>query len=275
MKNLKINKVMLFNGSCISVKDIMPGDIVMAPEGKGKIVSEVRKGYGKIFKVSSSEIKDYYVNIHDNLELICDSPDGITLLDGQFIKNHEIIQIPVLEYLKQYPLTKKALKLRKAKADFMSKREHMVKDPYLEGSNLHNREIQYIPNIYLRNDRIIRQQYLAGIIDSNGITDGNEIHIPVSKPSKEIKKMLIKDILFLCHSLGLNASFQKDYIRIYGILSDIPFRKKHLLIDTQDSNLFSTYVNPVGEGDYYTFDLLDEDKRYLLYDCTVSLAEHF
>ena len=266
---------MLFNGSCVSVKDIMPGDIVMAPEGKGKIVSEVRQGHGEIFKVSSSEIKDYYVNVHDNLELICDSPDGTTLLNGQFIKNHEIIHLPVLEYLKQYPLVKKVLKLRKVKADFVPKREHMTKDPYLEGSNLQNREIQYIPNIFLRNDRIVRMQYLAGIIDSNGIADGNEIHIPVSDPSKEIKKMLIKDIIFLCQSLGLNASFQKGYIRIFGILSDIPFKKKHKVIDTQDSNLFSAYVNPVGEGDYYTFNLLDEDKRYLLYDCTVSLAERF
>ena len=48
----------------------------MGPNGKRKIVSEIRQGYGEIFKVSSSEIKDYYVNAEDNLELICDNEDG-------------------------------------------------------------------------------------------------------------------------------------------------------------------------------------------------------
>ena len=266
---------MLFNGACVSAKDIMPGDILMGPNGKRKIVSEIRQGYGEIFKVSSSEIKDYYVNAEDNLELICDNEDGITLLNGQFIKNHEIIQLPVLKYLQQKVPVKKNLKLRKAKADFMSKREHMTKDPYSEGSSLLNKEIKYIPNIFLKNDRIIRQQYLAGLIDSSGIVDGNEIRIHISKPSKEIKKMLIKDILFLCRSLGLKAFYQKEMIHIFGILSDIPFKKTSDIIDTRNSDLFSIYVNSVGEGDCYMFDLLDEDKRYLLYDCTVSLAEQF
>ena len=275
MENLKTNKVMLFNGACVSTKDIMPGDILMAPDGKGKIVSETRHEYGEIYRISAAGIKDYYVNSNNELELVCDSIDGITLMDGRFIKNHEIIHLPVIEYLKEQSHIKKSLKLRKAKADFMAKKDNKINDPYAEGYSLMNKELKYIPNLYLRNEKMIRKQYLAGLIDSHGVVDENEICIHISMPSKEIKKMLIKDIIFLCQSLGLKAFYRKEKIHISGILSDIPFKKDHDITDTQDSDLLSIYINSVGKEDFYSFDLLDEDKRYLLYDFTVSLAECF
>lgn len=145
---------------------------------------------------------------------------------------------------------------------------------------------KHIPEEYFLDSINNRMQLLAGIIDSDGYSNGEHIEITL------MNKPLIKDIEKLCQQLGFKTTFIEKYkryknmyretngwafswvVKITGELSKIPVkleRKK-----TKDSkkftdlnNAFSFEIEELGEDNYYGF-VLDGDHKFLLADTTVS-----
>lgn len=140
---------------------------------------------------------------------------------------------------------------------------------------------KHVPLLYRANSREIRLEVLAGLID----TDGHYTHKGYDLVFKI--KRLAEDTAFLARSLGLSAYVKPcrktchnngvtgDYFRI-GISGDvdmIPVRcqRKEATPRLQKKSVLVTgiKVEPIGEGDYFGFEL-DGDRLFLLGDFTVT-----
>jgi hypothetical protein len=145
---------------------------------------------------------------------------------------------------------------------------------------------KHIPDEYKINDREIRLQVLAGIIDSDGYCDKTGCSYEITQKSKR----LTDDILFLARSLGF-AAYSKEcekscmykcekktgiYWRTHisgSGLDEIPVKilRKKACERRINKNALVTgiTVNHVGRDNYYGF-TLDGNNRYLLGDFTVT-----
>jgi len=148
--------------------------------------------------------------------------------------------------------------------------------------NLHNNK--HIPKIYKTNDKKIRLQVLAGLLDTDGCLTFNHYIIPT------VFKKLKDDILYLARSLGFSAHSKKTLatnqtnkkypyyrITIGGDVWRIPLRIKRKIIlkkrqvnykrDVLKSSIKK--VQDVGKGKYYGFQV-NKDGLHCLGDFTVT-----
>ena len=154
----------------------------------------------------------------------------------------------------------------------------------LKDYNLLNNK--HIPYDYKINDRNVRIQILAGIIDTDGSYSQKDKCFDIIQKSK----VLSDDIMFIARSLGF-AAYQKkcnksclykgnkitgEYYRIIisgDNLCEIPTkcpRKKAIERQTnKKATVFGFDIKPIGIGNYYGF-TLDNNHRYLLHDFTVT-----
>ncbi len=142
---------------------------------------------------------------------------------------------------------------------------------------------KHIPKIYLLNNRNIRLQLLAGLIDSDGFINadyGGTVEI-TSKSRK-----FAKQIKFLCDTLGYRTSFKSKKatissigyeatvwrVRFNGNIDEIPTQIKRKQCkkwtDYKDWQVTGTSVEPDKVDDYYGFEI-DGNHLFLLEDCTV------
>jgi SpoVK/Ycf46/Vps4 family AAA+-type ATPase len=141
---------------------------------------------------------------------------------------------------------------------------------------------KHVPYIYKCNNRNIRLELLAGIIDTDGYMDNNEYEI-IQK-----NKKLSEDIIYLARSLGFGAYMRPckkscnvkgikitgDYFRIIvsGNTDEIPVRIDYKKCNPrrQIKNVLYTgiKVNSIGNGEYFGFSV-DGDNLFLLADFTV------
>jgi hypothetical protein len=134
---------------------------------------------------------------------------------------------------------------------------------------------------YLISSREQRLELLAGLIDTDGdINDGTNLGF-ISKYKK-----LAEDVAHLCNTLGLPATVRprmkkaqtgpaRQYWRvcIRGAVDDIPVRlqrKKPVRTNKFNGLLTGFEVEPIGDGDYFGFELEGSDRLFLLGDCTVT-----
>lgn len=157
---------------------------------------------------------------------------------------------------------------------------------------------KHIPEDYLYNSEDIRMSVLAGLADSDGSMEDNQLIITQSVKHRR----LIQDIQKLCFSLGLHCieteekstlngkKFPQISLKICGEkLKDLPvllerkkikdtgksnsmFRRPKLYIGDNTeyhiSNVSTIKIEENGIGDYTSL-TIDGDKRFLLYDNTV------
>lgn len=141
---------------------------------------------------------------------------------------------------------------------------------------------KHIPHVYLSNSRHVRLEVLAGLIDTDGsLSNGGYDFI-----SKE--ERLSDGVCFLARSLGL-AAYKKackktctnngavgDYFRvsISGDCSIIPcrIRRKKPLPRRQKKSVLVTgfKLEPIGDGEYFGFEIEGPDRLFLLGDFTVT-----
>lgn len=141
---------------------------------------------------------------------------------------------------------------------------------------------KHVPALYLRNNRKVRLEVLAGIIDSDGYL-GNGYYDLIFKSDK-----LAGDVLYLARSLGFaayskrcfkratNSAHAGDFynrISISGSISEIPTRlARHApAVRAQKKNVLVTGIQlkSLGVGDYFGFEI-DGDRLFLLGDFTVT-----
>lgn len=136
--------------------------------------------------------------------------------------------------------------------------------------------LKRIPLEYIVNDRDIRLQVLAGIIDTDGhLHKMNEGRIVVSSSTKSFAQQ----IFFLARSLGyattIKRQSKKEYdhfiINISGQISEIPTRvaRKKCVDSNPNKDMLRTSISVknIGEGEYFGWSV-DSNKRFLLSDTT-------
>lgn len=139
-----------------------------------------------------------------------------------------------------------------------------------------------IPRAYLTASRDCRLALLAGVID----TDGYLHHGGYDLVAK--RERFAQDVAFLARSLGFacyvapcrkkcyNTGAVGDYFRlsISGDLSvlpvKVPRRKAPPRAQKKDPLRFGVQIEPIGEGEYFGFELCGTDRRFLLGDFTVT-----
>jgi len=140
---------------------------------------------------------------------------------------------------------------------------------------------KFIPHIYKTASRQERLELLAGIIDTDGYYDGKGFYVTLKS------ERLLDDVIFVARSLGFaaykravtkkchNTGAEGTYYStvISGHLDEVPVRlerrKAAPRAQKKDHLVTGLTVEPIGEGDYYGFEI-DGDHLFLLGDFTVT-----
>jgi hypothetical protein len=221
--------------------------------------------------------------------------------------NDNVMEITVKDYLKLDHLVKMTLRGYKMGVSFNEKKVH---DPYRMGiwigSNMkHNLNIYasndlniytkddfksqtnmddfssiyskynlyenlHIPDDYKINDRHVRLELLAGLVDSTGYCEKKGNVCIVVKTFE-----LCQDVLFLTRSLGFASNYydlgNNYHIRIFGNMIDmIPTKHTNILpMKSGNDIVYKFEVIPCGKDNYYGF-TIDGNNRFLLGDFSVT-----
>lgn len=120
----KGTKVIMFDGSTKDVSDVKIGDILMGPDSKPRHVLELKRGVGKMYKVSPTKGKPFIVNEDHILALHPSS------------RRHAIksrFNMKVSDFLKQGPDFRKDSKLYRAEAIDWHNKTGLPIPPYILG----------------------------------------------------------------------------------------------------------------------------------------------
>jgi len=293
----KNTPIIMYDGSVKMVQDIKVGDKLMGDDSKIRNVTSLARGQEKMYKIKQLKGDDYIVNESHILSL------KLTRIDEN---TYDIVDIPVLDYLKLSNDDKLRLKGFKVGVEFEKK--EIPFDPYILGfwlgdDSFNNTGItdqdslyleyketsllevlnrfdlidnKHIPDIYKINNKEIRLKLLAGLLDCGGKLSGN--YYEISKNNKKI----IDDIAFLARSLGFYVNISENYDKIkylyytlfiHGNLEEIPVLIKRNKISnlTYNKDVLQTEITieELETDDYYGF-TIDGNHRFLLGDFTVT-----
>lgn len=145
----------------------------------------------------------------------------------------------------------------------------------LKTLNLFNNK--HIPDDYIKNDRIVRLQLLAGLIDTDGYLDAKKHNFEITQKRKNIADAIV----YIARSLGIKTSVSvlhhgsKTYYKV-KLLSNcdmIPTKVKRKQCPVHkkalNSNKTTFDIQRVGYDKYYGFEL-DGDHLCLLEDFTIT-----
>lgn len=291
----KGSKVLMYDMSFKKVEDVKVGDLLMGPDSKPRTVKFLGNGIEPSYRLTLSNGDILECNESHKLSL------RVSRDFWQFKKGETLNSVFLKDYMELPNWIKlRCLKLYKVplEFDFLETPEN----PYEYGKKVGNfrqqqkntrtsvinkniedktNKLLYYDNfdkIYLHNDRNVRLQVLAGLLDLHG-----------TKPSKKFKVYRIKikendqfrdDLLFLCRSLGFPVSWVKDkasknahsyIITISGKIDEIPCRINAINFKRRTertANLeYSFKIESIGVKEYFGFGV-DKDHLYLHHDLT-------
>lgn len=139
---------------------------------------------------------------------------------------------------------------------------------------------KHIPDDYIFNDREIRLQLLAGIIDSDGEFNNNGYFVNLKN------RDIVEKCCIIARSLGFRSNvtpnkkrsqtgYEGQYwkLSIWGHTDIIPVKTSYKKASPRSINknplVYGIELTELGEGDYYGFEI-DGNKRFLLGDFTVT-----
>jgi hypothetical protein len=298
--------VLMANGTVKPVENVAVGDKLMGPDSTARTVRNTTTGRGPLYRVTPVKGDSYVIN-------------DAHILSFKRTGTEEIVNLSVPEYLARGDASREQLKGWRTGVDWPAHSvdippyilgvwlgDGTSTAPYITtgqamtygitkdkggqdytGNAFYEGLRQYglfankhIPHEYLANDRQVRLELLAGLIDSGG-----HLHCSGYEISTKFNQ-LASDILFLARSLGFAAyasvTEKHDqrgrgglYFRIFirGTVAEIPVRipRKQAGPRLQARDVLKTgiTVEPCGEGDYFGFEL-DGDRMFLLGDFTVT-----
>lgn len=248
-------KVIMADGSRKVVEDIKVGDILMGPDSKPRVVTELCRGKDKMYNI----IPDTGDSFGVNAEHIMTFKKG---------NSSTLIDIKFSDYLRlakknEYRLVRAIPALKHVQTDL---------NLYNYGSKLFvDDSIGLLPEV-LEFSLTQKLQVIAGLIDTYGAVDKNgEYRIILNKLES------VKYVLQLFRSCGFSTKHMlkggNTYIYISGMVSKIPVRKESKSMsvgyDNKNSLRTSFKYEELGWGSYYGFKI-DGDHRYLLDDYTIT-----
>lgn len=282
-KCLKLGTLVLMaDGHPRPIEAIQPGEAVMGPDSRPRVVWSTCRGVDQMF-----EIKPKY-----GRSFICNTPHVLTLHGSypkirdrivQFTRRGErhqmhfetpeaaetylaslspdIFDVPLDQYLTWSPAIQKRCHLFHVGVEYPTR--FIERLPYDLGRDASDG----IPDAYLRNNRQIRFEVLAGVLDKHGGTEWRGIGVNISDST------LRADVETLALSLGLMVDPKGDHLRIWGReLSLLPSRMFHFTPSffANQNTLVRFKVQGVGIDQYAGFVLENSDGRFLLSDFTVT-----
>jgi superfamily II DNA or RNA helicase len=262
--------IIMYDGNIKKVQDIQIGDKLMGDDSTPREVLSLARGREMMYDIIPDKGDKYTVNESHILSLksiIEDSDD--------YFEEDNIIDISLLNYLKLR--NKDSFVGYRVPIDFPFK--HIDIEPYNLGHSLTNTIIisKFIPTNYKFNNRNVRMELLAGIIDSNGFVVNNKYEIIMEYES------LLDDIIYVARSLGF-LSFKKSFqdmkskiyykTTIYGNdLDEIPVRdqSKKIYYVKYNKDILNVKIKIEKKkiDDYYGF-TIDGNQRFLLGDFQVT-----
>lgn len=178
------------------------------------------------------------------------------------IRCGDIIPITVNDYLALDYEVKRYYKCFKSVVEF--EKRDIPTDPYKVGMSI---ETGNVPSMYMFNTHIVRETFLAGIIDKFGsIDEQNGLILTINDP------ILLKDIIFMLNTLGFKLNkIAVNKIVVMGKITFLPIKK--LIISDKynklDEFLYDFTINPIGRGKFYGFGV-DGNERYVLHNSVVT-----
>jgi hypothetical protein len=319
----KGTKIIMYDGTIKNVEHIKKDDLLMGDDSTPRTVMSLATGRDKMYDIIYSKNEKYTVNSEHILCLKINNYPELSglcvkwIYDNQFkenlfntrkeaivfyneclldnLKNKNIIELSVNDYLKLPSLIKDKLKCYKVPIYFDEK--ELETDPYLFGIEIIKKKS--INHNYKCNSRCNRFNLLRGIINSIGKIINKSVYIKLNNElanneltnnelanneltNNELanNENLIEDILFLSRSLGYDSVYDGKKIIIKNYLNMDYDTVKHNSVNSCILKDFK--VSYAGYDEYYGF-TLDNNCRYLLGDfsvthntCTaISIAEGF
>lgn len=290
-KCLKYNTlVMTYDGNTKYVQDIKVGDLLMGDDSTSRKVLSTCRGNEKMYNIISEEgdvfgcneshiLSLKFINNYSKWDNRCKKywvryiDVGSGEISKIYFDNEEevnnicdIVDIELKKYLELSDEIKKNLKLYRVPVLFEEKELDM--DPYEMGKLIGNNfyDDSEIFEKYIKNSGDNQLKLLAGLIDSIGNYE-EESYILCTQD-----KILSKDIIFLCRSLGFRCKLRyedKYIINISGNIGLIPVKTYKILINKNIDLLINFDVFPIEDTNYYGF-VIDGNHRFLLGDFIVT-----
>jgi ATP-dependent Lon protease len=249
------------------------------------------KNFLNLPKFIQIKLKGYKTGIEFNTKSVLFDPYimGVWIGNGTSPKTEITIQEPViLDYVKteisQHNLILKLCSgyTYEIAPDVNNEELQNTKNMFLQSLKDYNLlNDKHIPIDYKINNRKIRLELLAGIIDTCGSYNIKDKCFNVTQTNS----ILIDDIIFIARSLGFAAYKKKCiksrnvtetyYTNIYGKnINEIPTKYQGNQINEQmlqikNHLVYGIKIKHIGFGKYYGF-TLDNNNRYLLNDFTVT-----
>lgn len=172
----KDSLIMMYDGTFKPVQDIIVGELLMGDDNKPRTVLELKRGFGKMFKITPHN--DYSFTVNDEHILCLKSIDN------------EIIEIKVIDYINSDENFKEKYKyLYLSEIEFEHK--SLSYDIYRKGLQLEiNDDILY-------NSYFSRSQFLKGLLESKFILKSEYFYMIETNNISSLDK-----IMYLIKSLG-------------------------------------------------------------------------
>ena len=288
------------DGSITNIKNINANDMIKGVNGSVYVLNvKYSNEYHNMYKISTNS-GYWYTSGDSFITLIIVKNHGFITIRNIRHYNKDIINITVEDYLNLPKTIKKHLYVYKGCIDFgytnipinsylvglwLSNSHNddtyfsiKLPDPSLEKQLLDgyiytrvNDMYHIVPpvnifrtkrilNIYMRNNKFIRNQLLAGIIDSIGTIKNNHYKITLETNG------LLYDIMTLCDTLG--HVYIKRNKTLY-IIGNIPCYITRLPIINTPIKVSTFKVRKKGNQTCYSVEIDEYDTRILLSDFTI------
>jgi len=194
----KNSLIMMYNGLFKPVQDIIEGDLLMGDDKTPRTVLELKRGFGKMFKIIPKLDKPFVVN-----------DEHILCLKNN---NNNIIEIKVIDYLNSNQEFKDEYKyIYLSSVEFVKR--NSIDNPFSYGLDL------IIDEELITSNYFIRAEIFKGILESKYINK-KEYYYTI-----ELQYLTSKydDYIYLIKSLGHYAYIYDDYLIIILGLNKLEF----------------------------------------------------
>lgn len=254
----KDTPILMWDGTIKKVQDVLPDDLLVGDDSTPRKVLTICRGREPLFRIrgKGGYSGDYVVNQSHILSLR-------NALDGR------VHDIALTDYLEQS--SQNNLLGYRAVVEWPERPITMSPASWFYSLQA-SREYGAIPMEYKRNSFSIRAELLAAIVQKWKMGTNGLVEI-VNR-----SEAFVQDVQFLARSLGVVVSSNIQHItnvhgeRFYKINLLGPWKNilpESEIIDTTVHNQYSFDVEPLGEGDYYGFEI-NGNRRFLLGDFTVT-----
>jgi len=248
--------VRMFDGSVKRVEDLVPGDQLMGPDSLPREVTTVCRGHDEMYEIAPAWFDSF----------MCNSVHVLTL---QNIDTHEIVDVPLNEYVLKNKWFKERYKLFRATVNYPE--ADLPVDPYMVGAWLGDGHTDNGSPLITKNDQVFLDELTRlakehGIESKTRVDPRNNVKTLIMTLPRGSGKTPLRECFKGCKTAEGHKYIPNEYLR-----SSRPQRLKLLagLLDTDGHRASASSVEFITK-----FASLRDSMRELLlslgYMCTVS-----